>query len=388
MKKSKHSKKDKIQKITRFRPKPSEGLTSAQVEKRIEENLTNNSTVKTNKTIGTILIKNIFTFFNMTCLAVALALIFVGAYSDLMFLVIVVLNTVIGIVQELKAKKTMDKLSLTNSNFTKVIRDGEEQEIYKTEVVLDDVLQLKPGMQIACDSIVLDGQIEVNESLLTGESLPIKKFKGDNLLGGSFVSSGTCTASVNKIGNDNYISQLSEKAKSFKQSKSELLTSLRSLIRIITIFMVPIAIMMFYNNYSYYSANPEAEYSLLYMVVTKTSGCIIAMIPAGMFLLTSVALAVSVIRLAKKRTLVQELYCIEMLARTNVLCLDKTGTLTNGSMSVKEVVPIGNKSDKDIDKIVEFAVENKIEILEKPVTLAIDEFFAGKYRIVEGAEEE
>lgn len=352
MKKSKQNKKEKIQKISRFHPKPTEGLSSDQVAKRIEENLVNDSSVKTNKSVGTILFKNIFTFFNMTCLAVALALISVGAYSDLMFLVIVVLNTVIGIVQELKAKKTMDKLSLTNSNFTKVIRDGEEQEIYKTEVVLDDVLQLKPGMQIACDSIVLDGQIEVNESLLTGESLPIKKNKGDSLLGGSFVSSGTCTATVNKIGNDNYISQLSEKAKSFKQSKSELLTSLRSLIKIISIFMIPIAIMMFYNNYTYYSANPEAEYSLLYMVITKTSGCIIAMIPAGMFLLTSVALAVSVIRLAKKRTLVQELYCIEMLARTNVLCLDKTGTLTNGSMSVKDVVLVGNKTEKDVDKIV------------------------------------
>ena len=166
MKKSKQNKKEKVQKISRFHPKPTEGLSSDQVAKRIEENLVNDSSVKTNKSVGTILFKNIFTFFNMTCLAVALALISVGAYSDLMFLVIVVLNTVIGIVQELKAKKTMDKLSLTNSNFTKVIRDGEEQEIYKTEVVLDDVLQLKPGMQIACDSIVLDGQIEVNESQL------------------------------------------------------------------------------------------------------------------------------------------------------------------------------------------------------------------------------
>ena len=288
----------------------------------------------------------------MTCLVVAIALISVNAYSDMMFMIIVILNTTIGIIQEIRAKKTMDKLSLTNSNFTKVIRDGEEEEIYKTEVVLDDVLCLNPGMQIACDSIVLDGQVEVNESLLTGESQPVKKSKGDSLLGGSFISSGTCKAKVNKIGNDNYIVQLSEKAKAFKQAKSELLTSLRALIKIITIFMVPIAIMMLYNNYTYYSANPAAEYSLIYMVITKTSGCIIAMIPAGMFLLTSVALAVSVMRLAKKRTLVQDLYCIEMLARTNVLCLDKTGTLTNGSMSVKNVVMVSKKTEKDVDKIV------------------------------------
>lgn len=339
-------------KITRFNPKPDLGLTSAQVEQRTSENLVNVSNIKTSKSIGGILCKNIFTFFNLTCFAVAFALILVHAYTDLTFLLIVVLNTVIGIVQEIKAKKTMDKLSLTNSNFTKVVRDGEEEEIYKTEVVLDDVLCLNPGMQIACDSVVIDGSIEVNESLLTGESQPIKKSVGDSLLGGSFISSGTCKAKVNKIGNDNYISQLSEKAKKFKQAKSELLTSLRALIKIISIFMIPIAILMAYNNYSYFHKLGHTDNLLLTEVVTKTSGCIVAMIPAGMFLLTSVALAVSVIRLAKKRTLVQDLYCIEMLARTNVLCLDKTGTLTNGSMSVKDVILLGKKTEKDVDKII------------------------------------
>ena len=305
MKKSKNKKTETIKKITRFDPKADIGLTSEQVQKRTQENLVNISNIKTSKSIGSILFKNIFTFFNIICGGVALALISVGAFSDLMFLVIVVLNTTIGIVQEIKAKKTMDKLSLTNSNFTKVIRDGDEQEIYKTEVVLDDVLCLKPGMQIACDSIVIDGQVEVNESLLTGESQPVKKNIGDDLLGGSFISSGTCKAKVNKIGNDNYISQLSEKAKSFKQSKSELLTSLRNLIKIITVFMVPVAIIMIYNNYHSFISDPTSTGSMHYFVITKTAGCIIAMIPAGMFLLTSVALAVSVIRLAKKRTLVQ-----------------------------------------------------------------------------------
>ncbi|MBE7076554.1 MAG: HAD family hydrolase [Clostridiales bacterium] len=347
-KKIKTTKKD----ISRFNPKPDVGLTSKQIEKRIEENLVNVTTVKTNKTIGKILLKNIFTFFNMTCLAVGLALIFVGAYSDLLFMGIVILNTLIGIIQEIRAKKTMDKLSLTNSNFTKVIRDGEEEEIYKTEIVLDDVLVLNPGMQIACDSVIIEGNVEVNESLLTGESQPAKKGKGASLYGGSFISSGTCKAKVTKIGNDNYIAQLSEKAKTFKQSKSELLNSLRALIKVITIFMVPIALLMLYNNYKYYSSNPASDYSLLYMVITKTSGCIVAMIPAGMFLLTSVALAVSVIRLSKKRTLVQELYCIEMLARTNVLCLDKTGTLTSGTMSVTDVSLLGKKSHEDVRKII------------------------------------
>ncbi len=342
-------------KPTRYNPKPSEGLSEKQVKARNEENLVNVSTIKTSKSVGGIFAKNIFTFFNMTCFAVALALIIVGAYSDLLFMVIVTCNVVIGIVQEIRAKMTMDKLSLTNSNFTKVVRDGDEQEIYKTEVVLDDVLVLSPGTQIACDSIVLEGSIEANESMLTGESQPIKKEKGDSLLGGSFVSSGSCKAKVNKVGNDNYIAKLSEKAKQFKQSKSELLTSLRALIKVIAIIMIPIAILICYNNYQFYTANPleAGRFSLAYMVVTKTAGCIVAMIPAGMFLLTSVALYVSVIRLAKKHTLVQELYCIEMLARTNVLCLDKTGTLTNGSMSVKNVVMVANnKTEKDVDKIV------------------------------------
>lgn len=343
---------------SRYNPKLDVGLTSEQVSKRTEENLVNISSVKTCKSIGSILLKNIFTFFNMICLAVSIALIVVGAYSDLLFMVIVTLNTVIGIVQEIRAKKTMDKLSLTNSNFVKVLRDGDEEEVYKTEVVLDDVLVLTSGMQIACDSIVLDGTIEANESLLTGESQPVKKQKGDKLYGGSFVSSGSCKAKVNKIGDENYINQLSVKAKAFKSSKSELLTSLRTLIRVISVFMIPIAILMCYNNYTTGVKDGLDGFSLVYRVVTKTSGCIIAMIPAGMFLLTSVALYVSVMRLAKKRTLVQELYCIEMLARTNVLCLDKTGTLTNGSMSVKNVIPLASVTDKEIDKIISSMVNS------------------------------
>ncbi len=212
-----------IKPVSRFNPKANEGLNSNQVKKRNEAGLVNISTVKTTKSLWSIFSKNIFTFFNMTCLAVAIALAIVGAYSDMTFMVIVVLNTAIGIIQEIRAKKTMDKLTLTNSNFTKVIRNGEEQEIYKTEVVLDDVLVLNSGAQVTCDSIVLEGTAEVNESMLTGESLPVKKKKGITLLAGSFISSGTCKAKVNKIGNDSYISQLSEKEKKFKNSKSELL---------------------------------------------------------------------------------------------------------------------------------------------------------------------
>ena len=323
------------------------GLTQQQVDERTLAGLTNNSEVKTSKSYAKIFISNIFTFFNIICLSCAIALWFVGSWSDTIFMLIVVANTLISIIQEIKAKKTIDKLTLTNSNFTKVLRDGEAIEIYKKEVVMDDILILASGMQIASDSVIVDGSVEVNESLLTGESQPIRKNVGDALMAGSFISSGTCKAQVEKVGSANYIEKLSGKAKKYSKPKSELLSSLAFIIRLIGIIIIPLGTLMFFNNYKVYDGN-------LYHTITKTAGSVIGMIPAGMFLLTSVALAVSVVRLAKKRTLVQELYCIEMLARVNVLCLDKTGTLTDGSMKVREMVNISNKKyeDKDINKII------------------------------------
>ncbi len=322
------------------------GLTEKQVEERTLAGLTNATEVKTSKSYARILVSNIFTFFNIICLACAIALWCVGSWSDTIFMLIVVANTLISIIQEIKAKRTIDKLTLTNSNFTKVLRDGEAIEIYKKEVVVDDILILASGMQIASDSIVVEGTIEVNESLLTGEALPIRKNVGDSIMAGSFVSSGTCKAQVEKVGSANYIEKLSSKAKKYSRPKSELLSSLKLLIRLIGIIIIPLGTLMFFNNHKAHSGD-------LYYTIRATAGSIIGMIPAGMFLLTSVALAVSVVRLAKKRTLVQELYCIEMLARVDVLCLDKTGTLTDGSMKVREMVNISNKfDDKNINKII------------------------------------
>ena len=294
MKKSKNQ----TQKVNRFEVNPATGLNYSQIEERISQNLTNDTHQVRSNSIGKILFKNIFTFFNMICLAVAIALWGVGAYSDTIFMLIVIANTLISIIQEIKAKNTIDKLTLTNSNFTKVLREGEAQEIYKKEVVLDDILCLSSGMQIASDSIVVEGEIEVNESLLTGESLAVKKHVGDNLLAGSFVSSGTCKAKVDKVGSANYIEKLSSKAKKYSKPKSELLISLNVIIRLIGIIIIPIGVLMFFNNYSAYNKD-------IFSTVTKTAGSIVGMIPAGMFLLTSVALAVSVVRLSKKRTLVQ-----------------------------------------------------------------------------------
>ena len=319
----------------RFQTDLTLGLTDEQVAERTLSGLTNQTETKTSKSYAKILFSNIFTFFNIICLSCAIALWFVGSWSDTIFMLIVVANTLISIIQEIKAKKTIDKLTLTNSNFTKVLRDGEQTEIYKKEVVVDDILILASGMQIASDSIVVEGTVEVNESLLTGEAQPIRKNIGDNLMAGSFVSSGTCKAQVEKVGSANYIEKLSSKAKKYSKPKSELLSSLTFIIRLIGIIIIPLGTLMFFNNYKVYDGD-------MYFTITKTAGSIIGMIHAGMFLLTSVALAVSVVRLAKKRTLVQELYCIEMLARVNVLCLDKTGTLTDGSMKVREMVNISN----------------------------------------------
>lgn len=323
------------------------GLTQEQVDERTLQGLVNKTETKTSKSYAKILLSNIFTFFNIICLACAIALWCVGSWSDTIFMLIVVANTLISIIQEIKAKKTIDKLTLTNSNFTKVLRDGEQIEIYKNEVVVDDLLILASGMQIASDSILVEGTVEVNESLLTGESRPIRKNVGDTLMAGSFVSSGTCKAQVEKVGSANYVEKLSGKAKKYSKPKSELLSSLNFIIRLIGIIIVPLGILMFFNNHKVYNGD-------LYPTITKTAGSIIGMIPAGMFLLTSVALAVSVVRLAKKRTLVQELYCIEMLARVDVLCLDKTGTLTDGSMKVREMINISKNKydDKDVNKII------------------------------------
>lgn len=350
------------------------GLNQAQIDERMQAGLVNHTEVKTSKSYVKIFISNIFTFFNMICLACAIALWAVGSFNDTFFMVIVISNTAISIIQEIKAKKTIDKLTLTNSNFTKVLREGEELEIYKKEVVLDDILILASGMQIASDSQVVEGSVEVNESLLTGESHAIRKEVGDHLMAGSFISSGTCKAQVEKVGSANYIEKLSSKAKKYSKPKSELLASLTLIIRLIGIIIIPLGILMAINNYRVYDGD-------LYSTVTKTAGSIIGMIPAGMFLLTSVALAVSVVRLAKKRTLVQELYCIEMLARVNVLCLDKTGTLTDGSMKVREMVNISNGKydDKNINKIISSIVGSFHEA--NHTAIALKSFF-GKGSLV------
>ncbi|MBQ7466453.1 MAG: HAD-IC family P-type ATPase [Clostridia bacterium] len=320
--------------VKRVRTDANIGLTDEQVQERINKGQTNVTPNKNVKTYKRIFFENIFTFFNVLCLAVAISLMCVGAWSNCLFMVIIVVNTLIGIIQEIRAKKTIEKLSLLTAPAVKVMRGGAEYTITTDDIVIDDIVVLSNGKQIVADSRIVEGQIEVNESMLTGESLPIKKKAGDVIYAGSFVVSGSCRARVEKVGENNYIQQLAAKAKQYKRPKSELFNSLKTIIRVIGMIIIPIAILMYLNNY-------RATGSVT-KTITQTAGSIIGMIPAGMFLLSSVALTVSVIKLARRQALVQDLYCVEMLARVNVLCLDKTGTITDGTMKVYNCLQLNN----------------------------------------------
>ncbi len=346
-KKSVKKSKEKQVEIERFNPQVKTGLTTEQVLQRQEQKLTNVVDKKNTKTYKTIIFGNLFSFFNLLCLLVAIALISVGAIGDCLFMFIVLANTLIGIIQEIKAKKTIEKISLVSSPTALVIRDKIENKIPVSDLVLDDIISLQTGKQICADSIVLEGSVEVNESLLTGESVAVKKNKGDMLYSGSFVVGGKCYARVDKVGNDTYTAKLAAQAKQYKKPKSELMGTLNIIITVIGIIIIPLSILMFKNNYDLLgSDNSTAE------IIRRTAGSMIGMIPAGMFLLTSMALAVGVIKLAKKRTLVQDLYSIEMLARTDVLCLDKTGTITDGTMKVSNVIQIKTDLKHTLDHLV------------------------------------
>ena len=342
--KSRQKKKEKVE-ITRFNPSSKNGLSSTQVQQRIEEGCVNIVENKNTKTYRSIILGNIFTFFNMITLFIAGALISVGLWSQCFFIVIVLANMAIGIIQEIKAKKTIEKISLVSSPTALVVRDSLESKIAVNEVVLDDVMILQTGKQVCADCIILEGTVEVNESLLTGESVAIKKSKGDILYSGSFIVGGKCYARVEKVGNDTYTSKLASQAKQYQKPKSELMGTLNIIIAAIGVLIIPLGTLMYMNNYT---AN---NYDIV-STIGNTASSIIGMIPSGMFLLTSMALAVGVIKLAKKRTLVQDLYSIEMLARADVLCLDKTGTITDGTMKVSNVIQIKTDLKYTLDNLI------------------------------------
>ena len=343
------------------------GLTSKEVEERINKGLVNYDTSVPTKSIKQIVISNIFTLFNIINCLLGLAVFYSKSYKNLFFLGVVFSNAAISIVQEIKSKITIDKLSVLASAKVKCIRDGKSKNIGINEIVLDDLLEFETGNQIVTDSVILEGEVEVNESFITGESDLITKKKGDSLLSGSFIVSGKCKAKVIHIGEENFTSKISSGAKCVKKVNSEIMKSLKRIIQVVSIAIVPIGTLLFFNQYSLDGNNlPSA--------IVNTVAAIIGMIPEGLILLTSSVLAVSVVRLAKQNVLVQELYCIETLARVDTLCLDKTGTITEGTMEVKNIVSFSNDTNR-MEKIlneIAFASEDSNSTIE-----AIKEKFKG-----------
>jgi cation-transporting P-type ATPase E len=332
--------------VERYNPDIEIGLTNEDVESRIMAGLSNTLDTGSSKSVSSIVIANLVTFFNFLNFAIALWLLSIGAeFANFLFLGAVSANIAIGIIQEIRAKKMIDKLSLLSAPTANVVRDKGDYEISVSNVVIDDILYLNSGKQIAADCVVREGTLEVNESLLTGESDPILKRKGDTLYSGSYVVSGSCYAQVTAIGQDIYIQKLTSQAKVYQKPKSDLLASLKIIIRTVAAFIVPLAGLLFYTM----TTNTDLAYE---DIVKATTGAMIGIIPSGLFLLTSMALAVGVIRLAQNNTLVQELYCIEMLARVDMLCLDKTGTITDGTMSVHSTVELEPYDKLSVKNIV------------------------------------
>lgn len=317
------------------------GLTREQVEAYIRAGCTNRAVDPPSKSISEIIKSNLFTYFNLIFLIIAILLILVGSFRDLTFLPVIFANIGIGIFQEIRAKKTLDHLTMLHAPKAKVIRDGTPCIVLAEELVLDDIAVYEAGNQINADAVILEGDVSVNESLLTGEADEISKGPGDFLLSGSYVVSGTCHARLEKVGEDSYISRLTLEAKAIKEGEqSEMIRSLNRLVKIVGILIIPISLLLF--GQQYFFADLSFRES-----VTSMVAAVLGMIPEGLYLLASVALVVSVIRLAKQKVLLHDMKCIETLARVDVLCLDKTGTITETCMQIEDVIPVTPSDNGD-----------------------------------------
>ena len=308
------------------------GLTDEQVNARIAEGKVNADENPNTRTYKQIVRENTLTFFNFLNLVLLVLVLLVGSYKNAFFVCIIIINTLIGIAQEIRAKKTIDKLAILTARKSVVIREGQKWTVPTEELVLDDVVCLKTGDQVPADARILEGGLEVNESLLTGESDNLPKNEGDELFSGSFVTSGEACCQIIHVGKDNYAAQITSEAKEFKRHNSELKNSLNAILKVISIIIVPLGALLFYKQY--YIVGDTFRDSVVSMVAG-----VLGMIPEGLVLLTSVALTLGALVLANKKTLGQELYCIETLARVDTLCLDKTGTITEGTMCVERVEP-------------------------------------------------
>ncbi len=315
------------------------GLTSEQVSQKINEGKINIVTTLKTKSIKRIFYDNICTLFNLINVILFALLLLVGSYKNLLFIGVVFINTIIGIVQEIRSKNSVDKLTILTESKTTVIRDGVKKEISKDEIVLDDIIVLTRGNQIPADCVLIDGDCKVNESLLTGESDLIEKNTGDEMLSGSFISAGKCYAKVIRVGTDCYAAKINNDAKYIKKNNSQILKSFKYIIKLCTIIIFPLGVLLFVSKFFFQSIDLQGS-------VISTVAALVGMIPSGMILLTSTVLAVSVIKLSRRKVLVNEMYCIETLARVDVICLDKTGTLTAESMNVTAVLPFDNSIEE------------------------------------------
>ena len=346
------------------------GLTSEEVRAAQAAGKVNaDATVKT-RSYGSIFRSNICTLFNLINVILAVFVFLTGSYKNMLFMLVIVINTIIGIVQEIRSKITTDRLSIVVAANVEVMRDGKIQKIPIDELVLGDVMRLGRGNQIPTDSVVLKGECKTDESLLTGESRLIPKHAGDQLYSGSFINAGAVWARVEKVGADNYAAQITNEAKQKKAINSEIMTSLNKIIKYVSIFMFPVGLLLFANEYLLHHVELDPA-------ILSTVSAMVGMIPEGLILLASTVMAVAVVRLARHQVLVQQLYCIETLARVDVLCLDKTGTITTGGMEVSGLVPLSTADsgpkEQELSKIVASLVASDED--PNDTARAIQEYF-------------
>lgn len=351
----------------RIQADPVRGLTKEQVQERFAAHADNCKVESSTSSVSEIVKSNVFTYFNLVFFIIALLLAMVAAWRDMLFLPIIIANTCIGIIQEVHSKRVLDKLSILNAPRAVVLRDGKKTEIPADQLVLDDVVEFNAGSQIPADAVILEGELQVNESLITGESDEIEKHQGDALLSGSFVVSGKAVARLDKVGRDSYISKLTMQAtKSKKGEQSEMIRSLNYLIMVMGIIIIPIGIALFVQSFVYNGGTLKES-------ITGMVAAIIGMIPEGLYLLASVAMAVSSVRLARKKVLIHDMKCIETLARVDVLCVDKTGTITEPGMRVYETKLLeGMEEEKTQEVISDFV---RVQEKDNATMEALQEYF-------------
>ena len=340
------------------------GLSDDEVQKRILDGKINKEIdIKTNN-ISIILFNNFFTMFNMINLFLALLLFLVGEYKNLLFMGVVIINTVISTFHEISAKRATDKLEILKKQSITCIRNSKKEEIDSNNIVLDDIIILKNNDYIPTDCIVLDGTVEVNESLITGEDDLVTKNKKDKLLSGSMVISGIACAKVINVGIDNYANKIIIDSKYIKKNKSQIMKSLNKIIKFMSYVIIPLGIIFFFKQYSLNNN--------LVTPLTNTVAAIIGMIPEGLVLLTSTVFALGIVKLAKNNAIIKNLYCIENLARVNTICFDKTGTLTKGKIKFKDIIYLDDNKNY-VDELLNILISNSINL--NSTTLAIKEIY-------------